>query len=297
MSEKVLITGYNGALAKRVAIILEKKFHLVFLTSNKESVNNKNIFFWNINEGYIDPAALIDCKHIVHLCGFNIMNRWTKKNRELMYSSRVLTANLLFNKCCELDLKIKSFIGASAMGYYGLNTIADVNESSENGDDWLAKLSLDWENAANQFVKIGSRVTNLRISLLMDLNSGFLKVTLLPLKIGIASVFTPANLAYSWIHIDDVARFILFSLENKHINGPYNMAVPKRQSQRELIKEIKSCVFPFAITFPIPIFLMKFILGGRSQVLSGGLYLKSDKIVNSGFNFTYPSVTSFLKKA
>ena len=45
MSEKVLITGYNGALAKRVAIILEKKFHLVFLTSNKESVNNKHIFF------------------------------------------------------------------------------------------------------------------------------------------------------------------------------------------------------------------------------------------------------------
>ena len=40
MSERVLITGYNGALAKRVAIILEKKFDLVFLTSNKKSVNN-----------------------------------------------------------------------------------------------------------------------------------------------------------------------------------------------------------------------------------------------------------------
>jgi NAD dependent epimerase/dehydratase family enzyme len=73
------------------------------------------------------------------------------------------------------------------------------------------------------------------------------------------------------------------------------MAVPNRQSQKELIKEIKSCVFPFAIIFPIPIFFMKLFLGGRSQVLSGGLYLKSDKILNSGFNFTYPSVTSFLK--
>ena len=191
MSERVLITGYNGALAKRVAIILEKKFDLVFLTSNKKSVNNKNIFFWNIEEEYIDPLALKDCKHIIHLCGFNIMNRWSKKNRELMYSSRVLTANLLFKKCFELELKIESFIGASAMGYYGLNTIADVDESAENGSDWLAKLSLDWENAANQFNKIGSRIVNLRISLLMDLNSGFLKVTLLPLKIGITSIFTP----------------------------------------------------------------------------------------------------------
>jgi len=295
MSERVLITGYNGALAKRVAIILEKKFDLVFLTSNKKSVNNKNIFFWNIEEEYIDPLALKDCKHIIHLCGFNIMNRWSKKNRELMYSSRVLTANLLFKKCFELELKIESFIGASAMGYYGLNTIADVDESAENGSDWLAKLSLDWENAANQFNKIGSRIVNLRISLLMDLNSGFLKVTLLPLKIGITSIFTPADLVYSWIHIDDVAKFILYAIENNHVAGPYNMAVPNRQSQKELIKEIKSCVFPFAIIFPIPIFLMKFFLGGRSQVLSGGLYLKSDKILNSGFNFTYPSVTSFLK--
>ena len=295
MSERVLITGYNGALAKRVAIILEKKFDLVFLTSNKKSVNNKNIFFWNIEEEYIDPLALKDCKHIIHLCGFNIMNRWSKKNRELMYSSRVLTANLLFKKCFELELKIESFIGASAMGYYGLNTIADVDESAENGSDWLAKLSLDWENAANQFNKIGSRIVNLRISLLMDLNSGFLKVTLLPLKIGITSIFTPAALVYSWIHIDDVAKFILYAIENNHVAGPYNMAVPNRQSQKELIKEIKSCVFPFAIIFPIPIFLMKLFLGGRSQVLSGGLYLKSDKILNSGFNFTYPSVTSFLK--
>ena len=295
MSERVLITGYNGALAKRVAIILEKKFDLVFLTSNKKSVNNKNIFFWNIEEEYIDPLALKDCKHIIHLCGFNIMNRWSKKNRELMYSSRVLTANLLFKKCFELELKIESFIGASAMGYSGLNTIADVDESAENGSDWLAKLSLDWENAANQFNKIGSRIVNLRISLLMDLNSGFLKVTLLPLKIGITSIFTPADLVYSWIHIDDVAKFILYAIENNHVAGPYNMAVPNRQSQKELIKEIKSCVFPFAIIFPIPIFLMKLFLGGRSQVLSGGLYLKSDKILNSGFNFTYPSVTSFLK--
>jgi uncharacterized protein (TIGR01777 family) len=220
MSERVLITGYNGALAKRVAIILEKKFDLVFLTSNKKSVNNKNIFFWNIEEEYIDPLALKDCKHIIHLCGFNIMNRWSKKNRELMYSSRVLTANLLFKKCFELELNIESFIGASAMGYYGLNTIADVDESAENGSDWLAKLSLDWENAANQFNKIGSRIVNLRISLLMDLNSGFLKVTLLPLKIGITSIFTPADLVYSWIHIDDVAKFILYAIENNHVAGP-----------------------------------------------------------------------------
>jgi len=296
MLEKVLITGYNGALAQRLKLILEKEYDLIYLTSNKKSVNNKDIFFWDVTKAFIDTKAIYNCDHIIHLCGYNIMNRWSAQNKEKMYSSRIDTANLLFQKCKELGVQIKTFIGASAMGYYGLNTIADVDEDSPSGKDWLAKLSVDWENAANNFISLGSRVINLRISLLMDPNSGFLRVTLLPLRFGISSVFLPSNLSYSWIHIDDVSRFILFSLKNQNVSGPYNMASNKKQTQRELIKEIRSCVFKYAIIFPVPLFLMKIIMGGRSQVLKGGLHLKADKLILSGFKYKFPSVASFLKE-
>ena len=296
MLEKVLITGYNGALAQRLKLILDKEYELIYLTSNKKSVNNKDVFFWDVKEAFIDPIAIYNCDHIIHLCGYNIMNRWSAQNKEKMYSSRVDTANLLFQKCKELGIQIKTFIGASAMGYYGLNTIADVDEDSPCGKDWLAKLSVDWENAANNFTSLGSRVINLRISLLMDPDSGFLRVTLLPLYFGISSVFIPSNLSYSWIHIDDVSRFILFSLKNQNVSGPYNMALNKKQTQKELIKEIRSCVFKYAIIFPVPLFLMKIIMGGRSQLLKGGLHLKADKLILSGFKYKFPSVSSFLNE-
>ncbi len=211
-----------------------------------------------------------------------------------MYASRIHAANLLFEKCKELNIKLKTFISASAMGYYGLGAEKEVDETTPSGNDWLANLVIDWEAAANQFKEIGARIVNLRISLMMDKNSGFLKATMFPLKFGITSIFLPSNLTYSWIHIDDLSRFILYSLENNKISGPYNMASPIKQTQFEIINEIRNCIFKYALIFPIPIFVMRIVLGNRSQLIKGGLYLKVDKLLNSGFKLNYPTISSFL---
>ena len=296
MKEKVLITGYNGALAQRLFDFLKEDFTVVFLSSTKKSVNNKDVFYWNLDECYIDENALKNCHHIIHLSGYNIINRWSNNNKNKMYSSRIDSANLLFKTCKNSNIKIKTFISASAMGYYGLGIEKDVDENHPAGEDWLASLVVDWESAAKKFEEFGARVINLRISLMMDLNSGFLKVTLLPLKFGVTSVFVPSNLAYSWIHIDDLCSFILFSIKNSHVVGAYNMGTPKKQSQIQVIKEIRKCIFKYAVVVPIPIFIMKIVLGGRSQLIKGGLFLKIDKLLASGFKFKYPTISSFLNK-
>ena len=77
---KVLITGLNGALAKSTSKVLKKHgYDIVYYTTNKNDVNNKNIFYWNPSENIIDENALIDCSHIIHLSGFSIIKPWTKK--------------------------------------------------------------------------------------------------------------------------------------------------------------------------------------------------------------------------
>ena len=94
MKEKILITGYNGSLAKRLVHFLNDNYSLVFLSSSKKSVNNKDVFYWNTEEGYIDESALIGCQHIIHLSGYNIINRWSKKNIHKMRTSRIDASNL-----------------------------------------------------------------------------------------------------------------------------------------------------------------------------------------------------------
>ena len=53
--EKVLITGANGSLAKRLKNnLLTLGFEVVCLTSNPKKVDNKNTFFWDVSNNILD---------------------------------------------------------------------------------------------------------------------------------------------------------------------------------------------------------------------------------------------------
>ena len=54
MKEKILITGYNGALAQRLSFFLKEKYTLVFLSSSKKSVN-KNPTLWVVKQLEVQP--------------------------------------------------------------------------------------------------------------------------------------------------------------------------------------------------------------------------------------------------
>ena len=102
MKEIVIITGASGNLAKSVAKKLETDgFEVFFYSSNLNIINNKNIFYWDIENGVFDKAPLANCSHIVHLSGYGIINKWTQENKKKMYISRVDAANILFDYCKE----------------------------------------------------------------------------------------------------------------------------------------------------------------------------------------------------
>jgi nucleoside-diphosphate-sugar epimerase len=79
MKEVLLITGANGHLAGFVSKCLHKDYDVRLLTTKIASSTESAYFYWNIENGYIDPKALEGCKHIVHLAGFPILKRWSKK--------------------------------------------------------------------------------------------------------------------------------------------------------------------------------------------------------------------------
>ena len=95
MKEKVLITGASGLIAKKLGELLNKNLYEVCYLSRFKSPNSDKIFYWNLEKQYIDRKAIINVSHIIHLAGFNISNHWTKKNKKIMFSSRVNTSKLI----------------------------------------------------------------------------------------------------------------------------------------------------------------------------------------------------------
>ena len=290
---KVLITGLNGALAKSTSIVLKKHgYDIVYYTTNKNDVNNKNIFYWNPSENVIDENALIDCSHIIHLSGFSIIKPWTKRNKKLMYESRVVASNLLFDCCNKNNIKIKNFITASAMGYYGLKVKGIKNESDISTSEWISKMAYDWEKASCQFKELNAKVVQLRISLLIDKASGYLNTLLQFLKFGFAPVFGSGKNIFEWIHIVDLSNFIKFALENKNVVGPYNMATEKKITQLFFIKKIKTKFSRLSLLFFVPTIMLKILMGSKSNILKSNLSLSVKKLKSTGFKFKYPTVDS-----
>ena len=283
MKDIVLITGANSHLAKVLSRYLSKDYNVRHLTTQKKMISKDSYFHWDIKERYIDTRALENCKHIIHLAGFSVLKKWTIKNKKIMYDSRIESAKLIFDTCKKMNVRPTTFISASAIGIYDQSLEGNVHEDSPKGKDWLANMACDWEAAASKFKEIGSRVVQMRISLIFSEKAGFLKYNILSMRFGIGAIVGNANRKINWMHVKDIARFIKESINNKNYNGAYNLACEDKKSQEEFIKRIKKNLFPYAIIMKIPMFFIRFFLGKRSQIIETELSLDTSKLKKQGF--------------
>ena len=286
MKESILITGATGSLAKYLSYYLSRDFNLKFLTTKKNIVDNKKYFYWNIEKEFIDDQSIKNCKYIIHLAGYSILNRWTSKNKKLMYDSRVKSTKLLYNLVKQHKVNIQAFICASAIGIYE-NSTDIINEDSTLGNSWLSNLAKDWEDSANKFKVLDCRVVLMRISLIFSKKDGFLKYNLLSMKLGIGAILGKKNGIINWMHIEDIARFIKFCIENKKLIGPFNLTVPEKISQYDFYLKMKKHIFFYALIFKIPNLFIRLLLGSRSEIFLSTFNLSSKKIESSGFRFKY----------
>ena len=295
MKETVLISGKNGLLANRFWELQKSNYNIKFLSTDKKKCDNISVFYWNIKNEFIDRNALKDCDHIVHLAGYPIINRWTKENKNKMYESRINSTKLIYKYCKKLMIEPKTFISASAIGIYGLESEGEKYEKDVTNTDWISKMAIDWEKSADIFKKINAKVVKMRISLIISKESLFLKSYLLSMRFGIATLLGSKSRHISWIHIDDAVNFIDEAINNKKYNGAYNLATSKSLTQGKLVQIIKEEKYPFCLTFQIPTQILSFILGKRSKIFMPNIVAKADKLKKIDFKYKYDSFREVIR--
>ena len=293
MKEVVLITGARGSLAKTLKMQLSLQYQLHFLTTKtKNHLNNE--FYWNISTNEVDSKAFYGVQHIIHLAGFSISKLWTAKNKKIMYDSRVKSSHLLFKYCQKLNISLKTFISASAMGYYGFGNQKKTEEDPP-ANNWLGKMAVDWEEAANQFKVLHTRVIILRLSVLITHMSGILPISTLSFKFGIGIIFGKGKQQMPWIHIEDASQFILLALQQNTIKGVFNLANPQKTSYKQFIKAIQT-IKPISILFSIPQKLVPLLLQQKACLVLNNISLSTKRLQHTGFQWKYPSIQAAVKK-
>ena len=296
--EKVLITGGTGLIGKYLSDKLVSKGYEVAFLSRKSS-NSKSIksYQWNVEQMTMDEEALSSSDYIFHLAGANIgEKRWSAKRREEIVESRVNSGQLLYETFKKSNSKLKAFISASAVGYYGAITSDKIfSETDEAAQDFLGETCKQWENSIEGFRNSDVRTVVLRTGVVLSEKGGALEKMMLPFRLGIGSPTGSGNQYMAWIHIEDLCNMYIKAIQESKMNGVYNAVAPEHVTNRLFCKTLAK-VMKKPFWFPsIPAFVLKLLLGKMSEIVLTGSRVSCQKIIQEGFEFSYPTVKGALQ--
>lgn len=300
---KILITGATGLIGKElVQTILAKGSDEIVVLARSKTKAEKNlsskvsIYEWkNPAKDLVNHEALEGVEAVIHLAGEPIAEgRWTSSKKEKLWNSRVdATRNLIKSFEEAKNHQLKTFISSSAIGFYGSRSDETLNENSSKGNDYLADLCNEWENAASSEILNGVRFTQLRTGIVLSKNGGALAKMLPPFKLGAGGRLGSGKQWMSWIHIKDMVGVILFALDNNNVTGPINATAPNPVTNSDFTKVLGS-VLSRPTIFPVPGFVLKTIFGEMSCILLEGQKVIPGKALDNGFNFQYVDLSNAL---
>lgn len=298
MKKRVLISGGSGLVGSRLSqMLLNKGYEVAHLSRTKESKNpNIDVLVWDVQQMKLDPKAIEAFDYIIHLAGAGIVDEaWTEERKKVIQDSRVKSSQLLKQSIQANEKKPLAFVSASAIGYYGIETTEHIyKESDAPGSGFLAETCVKWEASINEIEALGIPVSKIRIGLVLSPEGGALKEMAAPLKLGFGAPLGSGKQYMPWIHIDDLCRLFIYSMEQKASNT-FNGAAPNPVNNQEFTKILAS-VLKKPLWLPnVPGFIIKMLLGSRSQLVLKGSRISAEKVLASGFQFRFTDLKSALK--
>jgi uncharacterized protein (TIGR01777 family) len=294
-SKRILITGASGFLGTRLTQMLEAKGYEVYHLSRSKKNAEEKTFVWDVRKQTIEKGALSSVDAIIHLAGASVAEkRWTEERKKEIIDSRTQSADLLYNTLKTEAHHVKTFISASAIGYYGFTRDEVFTESSSPGSDFLARVTVQWEKAADKIADLGIRLVKIRIGVVLGNGGGALEPIAKAAKALVGSPLGSGNQYMSWIHLDDVCAMFIHALEQEQMNGPYNAVAPKAVTNRELTKKVAKVLHKPMIFPSVPAFVLKIMFGEMSEIILFGSKVSPDKILATGFVHRFPDLDQTL---
>ena len=299
MNQTVLITGGTGSIGRRLLQLLQQEGYQVSLLSrSNQSIPDVRVYQWDVKKGYIDSQAIITADHIIHLAGEGIADeRWTDKRKDEILTSRTQSTDLLTQVLARNKHHVKSFLGASAIGYYGADTgDRPLTETSDGGTDFMGQVVRAWERSEEEIAALDIRTVKLRTGIVLTMTGGALPKLVQPIRLGAGAPIGSGQQYMSWIHLDDLCRMYIQALTDTSWQGVYNAVAPNPVTNETLTRTIAQVLHRPVLLPTIPTFAIKLLYGEMAIVVTGGNYVLNKRIADeTSFTYQYTDVTKALE--
>lgn len=290
---EVAVTGATGLIGSALGTALRAAGHEPIPVSRRTLPGGIR---WDPARHEIEAGAFEGIAAVVHLAGENLASgRWTSARRRELRASRIDGTATLSGALAGLQRPPAVLVSASAIGYYGaVHGDEWLTEGAPPGSDFLARLCVDWEDAAGTAREAGIRVVHPRFGLVLDRSGGALG-RLLPLfRLGLGGVLGPGTQWQSWIAIDDLVAGLMHLLDNTAIDGPVNLVTPGPVRNGDFTRILGAQLHRPALLH-VPAWALRAALGEMADVtLLASQRVSADRLVASGFAFRHPALDGAL---
>ncbi|MDN7849758.1 TIGR01777 family oxidoreductase [Burkholderia seminalis] len=293
---QVLVTGGTGFIGETLVNRLVDAGHAVTLLA-RDPLRAAYLFEGRVRSvtsvEQLRPHERFDT--VINLAGAPVLGaRWSTRRQALLLASRVGVTQALMRWVETAEVKPRTWIQASAIGYYGVRPADErLDEGSSAGTGFMSELCRQWERAAQPLERHGVRTVVLRLGIVFG-PGGALRPMLLPHYFGMGGRFGDGAQVMSWIHRDDVLRIIARAMSSAGMRGVYNAVAPVPLTQRAFV-QVVSKVLRRPASLHVPAAPLRVAMGEMAELLLDGQRVMPARLHREGFMFRFPTAEHALR--
>jgi uncharacterized protein len=294
---KILITGGTGFVGTQLTPRLLQDGHEVTILTRslkKAKETSPGVSYLEGDPTRKGPWQNETEKHdaVINLAGASIFNKWSDEYKKVIRESRInTTRNIVEGIPPEKPFALFS---ASAVGYYGFCGDEELTEDSPPGNDFLAKVTTEWEEEALKAKDKGIRVVITRFGIVLGEEGGALGQMIPLFKKYIGGPIGSGKQWFSWIHIKDLSEAFLFLLKHPEISYPVNVCSPNPVRNKDLSKTLAKVLHRPSF-MPAPGFMVKLVMGEFGSIVLEGQRVIPKRLLENGFVFQYADIHKALQ--
>ena len=302
--KRIIITGGSGQMGRAVAADLAKDgFEVILLSRNPDKVSdlprNVRAEKWDgrTAQGW---GSLVNGETVIlNFAGENIgippIPWWLPGRKQRIHDSRVNSGRAIMQAVKNATAKPFVVIQASGINYYGLRGDQITTEQDSAGNDFAAKVCVEWEAATAEVEALGVRRVIIRTAPNLTHHGGILFYLALPFKMFVGGPIGNGKQWFSWIHTVDQVRTIRFLIENENTRGVYNVSAPDPKTNADFGRVLAQTLHrPY--WFPVPAFVMRLLFGELGDsLLLGSQRVLPQRLLEAKFKFQFADAPSALK--
>lgn len=277
----IILLGGTGFVGQHLAPALRAQGHQVTQVGRKVFANQDTL-----------TKAIEHQDVVMQMAGANIGQRWSSGYKNTLWHSRIDTTELLAKSLAQLASPPKQVIAVSAIGLYPQRPCGEPLDENctEVDESFLGQLGQAWEQASGL---LQPAPVILRFGVVLGQSGGALAKMLPAFKMGLGGPVAGGQQCFSWVHIDDLVRAVIWSIEHPELQGALNVTAPQPLTQAEFGRTLAEVLHrPFWL--PMPQAMLQLIFGEGAQVLTHSSCVLPTRLQQHGFQFQYPDAKSAL---